>query len=263
MILQIFLHWRGKAGTHGSFVQQSRDTEDVVVTDVGHGTFDDTLAALQTAVTLERIPRSLTINPMEHVQLSDPGYHHQLHREEEGGGGMEQGSRVGKLFHMSGFPNLKLIWFTEPDMEQADVAALQSTSHNKNVTQMHGRQNVQSRLACMGSGCRWVMSRAAEWVESCNSVLSRSTPASPAARVWGAQQSVRACWWTDSQWDELRFHLDPGGREMDCWSPLWMELLQWPEEVGGLKTGRSTRTFTCSHWSGSWQHIQVYVCHLF
>lgn len=64
--------------THGSFVQQSGDAEDVIVTDVGDGAFDDALAALQTPVALERIPRSLTVVSMEHVQLPDPGYQHQL-----------------------------------------------------------------------------------------------------------------------------------------------------------------------------------------
>lgn len=79
-----------KLQTHGSFVQQSRDAEDVIVTDVRHGAFDDTLAALQTPVALERIPRPLAVDPMEHVQLPDPGYQHQLYREdEEGRGGME------------------------------------------------------------------------------------------------------------------------------------------------------------------------------
>lgn len=63
-----------KPRTHGSFVQQSGDAEDVVVTDVGHGAFDDALAALQTSVALERIPRSLAVDPMEHVQLPDPRY---------------------------------------------------------------------------------------------------------------------------------------------------------------------------------------------
>ena len=63
-----------KLRTHGSFMQQSGDTEDVVVTDVGHGAFDDALAALQTSVALERIPRSLAVDPMEHVQLPDPRY---------------------------------------------------------------------------------------------------------------------------------------------------------------------------------------------
>lgn len=74
--LQLYKHV--KLHTHGSFVQQGRDTEDVVVTDVGHGALDDALAALQTPVALERIPRSLTVGPMEHVQLPDPGYQHQL-----------------------------------------------------------------------------------------------------------------------------------------------------------------------------------------
>lgn len=55
-------------------MQQSGDAEDVVVTDVGHGAFDDALAALQTSVALERIPRSLAVDPMEHVQLPDPRY---------------------------------------------------------------------------------------------------------------------------------------------------------------------------------------------
>lgn len=67
-----------KLQTHGSFVQQGRDAEDVIVTDVRHGAFDDALAALQTPVALERIPRPLTVDPMEHVQLPDPGYQHQL-----------------------------------------------------------------------------------------------------------------------------------------------------------------------------------------
>lgn len=69
--------------THGSFVQQGGHAEDVVVTDVRHGAFDDALAALQAPVALERIPRSLTFNPMEHVQLPDPGDQHQLQGEEE------------------------------------------------------------------------------------------------------------------------------------------------------------------------------------
>lgn len=77
-VFQIFLYKHTLLRTHGSFVQQSRDTEDVVVTDVGHGAFYDALAALQTPVALERIPRSFAIGPMEHVQLPDPGHQHQL-----------------------------------------------------------------------------------------------------------------------------------------------------------------------------------------
>lgn len=64
--------------THGPFVQQSGDAEDVVVADVGHGAFHNTLAALQTSVALERIPRSFAVDPMEYVHLSDPGHQHQL-----------------------------------------------------------------------------------------------------------------------------------------------------------------------------------------
>lgn len=62
-------------------MQQSRHAEDVVVADIGHGAFHDALAALQTTVALERIPRSLAVDPMEHVQLTDPRYEHQLYRE--------------------------------------------------------------------------------------------------------------------------------------------------------------------------------------
>lgn len=67
-----------KLRTHGSFVEQSRDAEDIVATDVSQGAFDDALAALQTPVALKRIPRSVTIDPMEHIQLPDPGHQHQL-----------------------------------------------------------------------------------------------------------------------------------------------------------------------------------------
>lgn len=73
----IYIHTH-KIHTHGSFVQQSRDAEDVVDADVGHGVFYDALAALQTSVALERIPRFLSIDPMEYVQLPDPRYQHQL-----------------------------------------------------------------------------------------------------------------------------------------------------------------------------------------
>lgn len=69
--------------THGSFVQQSGDAEDVVVTDVGHGAFNDALAALQTAVTLERVPRSFTFAPVENIHLTDPRNQHQLRGDEE------------------------------------------------------------------------------------------------------------------------------------------------------------------------------------
>ena len=62
-------------------MQQGGDAEDVVFADVGHGAFDDALAALQTPVALERIPRSLTFDAMEHVHLLDPGYQHQLYKE--------------------------------------------------------------------------------------------------------------------------------------------------------------------------------------
>lgn len=114
--------------------------------------------------------------------------------------------------------------------------------------------NVQSRWVCTGSGCHWLTSREADWDGSCSLALSRNTSASPATHVWETQQSVRACGERvaeQTRWKKLMFHLDPGGREMDCSSPLWMELLQWLEWVGGLKTGRCTRTFTFSHWSGS------------
>lgn len=67
--------------THGSFVQQSRGAEDVLLTDIGHWAFYDALAVLQTSVALERIPRSLTVGPEEHFQLSDTGHQHQLERE--------------------------------------------------------------------------------------------------------------------------------------------------------------------------------------
>lgn len=64
--------------THGSVVQHGGDAEDVVFTDVRHGAFDDAPAALQTSVALEHIPRSLTVDPVEHVQLPDPRHQHQL-----------------------------------------------------------------------------------------------------------------------------------------------------------------------------------------
>lgn len=83
-------------------MQQSGDTEDIVVADVGHGTFDDVLAGLQTAVTLERIPRSLAIDPVEYVQLSDPGYQHQLHRAEEGEGEGNRAAEWGSYFTCPG-----------------------------------------------------------------------------------------------------------------------------------------------------------------
>lgn len=66
--------------TYGSFVQQSRDAEDVAVTDVRYGAFDDALAAFQTPVALEGIPGSLPLNPVEHFHLSEPGYQHQLQK---------------------------------------------------------------------------------------------------------------------------------------------------------------------------------------
>ncbi len=64
-------------------MQQSRNAEDVVVTDVSHGAFYDALAAFQTSVALERVPCPLAIDPVEHVQLPDPRYQDQLQREEE------------------------------------------------------------------------------------------------------------------------------------------------------------------------------------
>lgn len=64
--------------TYGSFVQQCRDAEDVAVTDIGYGAFDDALAAFQTPVALECIPRSLTLNPVEHFQPAEAGDQHQL-----------------------------------------------------------------------------------------------------------------------------------------------------------------------------------------
>lgn len=67
--------------THGSFVQQGRDAEDVVVADVRHGALDDALTALQTPVALKRVPCCITVDPVEQVQLPDPGNQHQLHRE--------------------------------------------------------------------------------------------------------------------------------------------------------------------------------------
>lgn len=47
---------RGGGRTFGSLVQHGRDTEYVVLADVCHGRLDDTLAVLQTAVTLESLP---------------------------------------------------------------------------------------------------------------------------------------------------------------------------------------------------------------
>lgn len=64
--------------THGSFVKQSRDAEDVAVADLRYGAFDDAVAAFQTPVALEGVPRPLALHPVEHVHLSEPGYQHQL-----------------------------------------------------------------------------------------------------------------------------------------------------------------------------------------
>lgn len=69
--------------THGSFVQQRRDAEDVVAADVCHGALDDALAALQAAVALEGVPGHLAFDPIEHVHLPDPGDQHQLCSREE------------------------------------------------------------------------------------------------------------------------------------------------------------------------------------
>lgn len=68
--------------TYGSFVQQRRDAEDVVAADVGHGAFDDTLAALQTAVALEGVPGHFTFHSVEHVHLTDPWDQYQLQSTE-------------------------------------------------------------------------------------------------------------------------------------------------------------------------------------
>lgn len=62
-------------------MQQGGDAEDVVVADVRHGALDDALTALQTSVALKRVPRCIAVDPVEHVQLPDPGNQHQLHRE--------------------------------------------------------------------------------------------------------------------------------------------------------------------------------------
>lgn len=64
-------------------MKQSRDAEDVAVTDLRYGAFDDAVAAFQTPVALEGVPRPLALHPVEHVHLSEPGYQHQLQR---GGG---------------------------------------------------------------------------------------------------------------------------------------------------------------------------------
>lgn len=98
--------------THGSFVQQSRDAEDVVLTDVSHGAFDDVLAALQTSVALERIPRSLTVDPVEHVELPDPRHQHQLHREWRGDGESKhtEGEQE-EIFQTFGIPEVKSCTF--------------------------------------------------------------------------------------------------------------------------------------------------------
>lgn len=64
--------------TDGSFVQQSRDAEDVAVADLRQGALDDALAALQAAVALEGVPRPLPLHPMEHLHLAEPGNQHQL-----------------------------------------------------------------------------------------------------------------------------------------------------------------------------------------
>lgn len=66
-------------------MQQGRDAKDVAVTDIRYGAFDDALAAFQTPVALEGIPGSLTLNPVEHFHLAEPGYQHQLSKGEGGG----------------------------------------------------------------------------------------------------------------------------------------------------------------------------------
>lgn len=63
-------------------MQQSRDAEDVVIADVRHRAFDDATAAFQTSVALKRVPRFLTLHPMKHFHLSDPGHQHQLKTEQ-------------------------------------------------------------------------------------------------------------------------------------------------------------------------------------
>lgn len=69
--------------THGSFVQHSRNAKDVIFTDVGHGAFDDTPAALQTSVPLESIPLCFTLCPMKHFKLLDSRHQHQLEKTEQ------------------------------------------------------------------------------------------------------------------------------------------------------------------------------------
>lgn len=54
-------------------MQQGGDAEDVVVADVRQRALHDALAALQTSVPLERVPRPLTGYAVEHVHLPDPG----------------------------------------------------------------------------------------------------------------------------------------------------------------------------------------------
>lgn len=78
--------------TDGSFVQQRGDAKDVAVTDVRYGAFDDALAAFQTPVALEGVPRSLALHPVEHFHLSELGYQHQLGKEMAWSLKMSQGS---------------------------------------------------------------------------------------------------------------------------------------------------------------------------
>lgn len=59
-------------------MKQSRDAEDVAVTDLCYGAFDDAVAAFQTPVALEGVPRSFALHPVEHVHLSEPRDQHQL-----------------------------------------------------------------------------------------------------------------------------------------------------------------------------------------
>ncbi|PWA30226.1 hypothetical protein CCH79_00014909 [Gambusia affinis] len=72
---------------------QSRDTEDVVIADVCHRAFDDATAAFQTSVALKCVPRFLTLRPMKHFHLSDPGHQHQLKPEQRRATNVLPGSR--------------------------------------------------------------------------------------------------------------------------------------------------------------------------